>query len=140
MSKKQAKIKTTVHIKASDITLHCRPVAGGILQSIMTQMASLDGMSLDTPESLLTLKDGDRAKALAASEKLFNYCAGWGVIDDPPPGRTQITDVMMIDINQPNIRKAAWIRYEIGATEEELGDMIGIIMGLTFADDKLNGQ
>lgn len=136
----EEKLKTKVYIKVSDTTLHCRPVGGSILQTIMSQMASIDGMNLNEPETLTTLMGADQAKALAASERLFNYCAGWGVIEDPPPGRTEITDLMMIDMSQPNLRKAAWVRYELGASEKELGDVIGIVMGLTFAGPQLNGQ
>lgn len=140
MSETEPRIKTTIFIKQSGQLLHLQPVQGGVLQTIMAQMAAIEGMDIDEPGSITELMGASQSKALEISERLFNYCAGWGVKEDPPPGRTQITDIMGIDTSQPNIRKAAWVRYELGASQEELGDLISIVIGLTFADRSENGQ
>lgn len=133
-------VENQVLIKSSDVTLECKPVASGVLQTLLSELATLEGVDMSDPSTLLLVGGSEQAKAIQASEKLFTYCTGWGVVNDPPEKLSEVAQLMGIRSDQPNLKRAAWIRYDLGATQEELGAIVGLVMGLTFAPPSPNGQ
>lgn len=123
----------TVYIAASDVTLHCKPVQGGVLQSLLSELSTISkGDLMNSPEVLMTLKGNEQLHALESSEKLFSYCAGWGIEEDPPDEVPEILELMGVSPRKPNIYRAAWVRYALGATQDELGKLVGVVIALTF--------
>ena len=130
---------TTVTIGKSNVILKCKAVSGGVLQSLLADLSALEGVDMNDPSTLLTMGGSQQALAIQASEKLFTYCTGWGVINDPPEKMSEVSQLMGIRPDQPNMMRAAWIRYDLEADQNELGDIVGLVMALTFAQSG-NGQ
>jgi len=131
MAKKEL-LENQVRIASSKIVLDCRPVASGVLQTLLSELATLEGVDITDPGTILLVGGSQQAQAIQASEKLFTYCTGWGVSNEPPQKLSEVAQLMGVRPDQPNLKRAAWIRYDLGATQQELGDVVGIVMGLTF--------
>lgn len=120
--------------------LECQAVQSGVLQSLLADLALLDEVVLESPQALSLLVGEDRANAIKASEKLFDYCAGWGVKNNPPAKVPEVVKLMGVSPSEPNLYRAAWIRYALAATQEELGLIIGMVLTLSFRKPPDNGN
>lgn len=70
-----------------------------------------------------------KVKAARLTEQLFNYCAGWGVKDDPPASALQDLKIINCDINTPRAARVNWLRF-IELEEDEVDMLIGHVMAL----------
>lgn len=127
-------------VLSSGTVLECQAVQSGVLQSLLADLALLDEEVLDNPGALALLAGKDRAAAIKASEKLFDYCAGWGVKNRPPAIVPEVVKLMGVDPSEPNLYRAAWIRYSLAASQEELGLIIGMVLTLSFRGSPDNGN
>lgn len=125
-------VRPIVVLAANGTVLECQAVQGGVLQSLLADLALLDEKILDDPAALALLGGKDRANAIKASEKLFDYCAGWGVKNNPPAQVPEVVKLMGVDPLEPNLYRAAWVRYALGATQAELGFIVGMVLTLSF--------
>ena len=67
------------------------------------------------------------------TERLFNYCVGWGVTDNPTEAEVrELVKLKFLDDPTPNAARVAWVRYLL-IDEDEAGPLIGFVMTLTFA-------
>ena len=112
------------------VTLHLQAVQETILQDLMLEFGDMALMR--QPERILQLTGERQVKALAATGKLFTYCAGWGVTTDPPDEANELMELMGRDavVGKPRLRRADWVRTI--TTQEERGELIGRVMALTF--------
>lgn len=112
------------------VTLHLQAVQETILQDLMLEFGDMALMR--QPERILQLTGERQVKALAATGKLFTYCAGWGVTTDPPDEANELMELMGRDaaVGKPRLRRADWVRTI--TTQEERGELIGRVMTLTF--------
>lgn len=133
-------LESSVYIAESDITLHCQPVQGGVLQTLLAELSIMGDNIMDNPEQLSGLSGSEQLQAIRSSEKLFSYCAGWGVEEDPPGEIPEVLDLMGVDVSKTNTYRAAWVRHALGATQAELGKLVGMVIALTFSKKSPNGQ
>lgn len=136
----QPDVRPIVVLAGSGTVLECQAVQSGVLQSLLADLALLDDVVLESPQALSLLVGKDRADAIKASEKLFDYCAGWGVKNNPPAKVPEVVKLMGVDPSEPNLYRAAWIRYALEATQEELGLIIGMVLTLSFRSSPDNGR
>lgn len=112
------------------VTLHLQAVQETILQDLMLEFGDMALMR--QPERILQLTGERQVKALAATGKLFTYCAGWGVKTDPPEEANELMELLGRDTaaSKPRLHRADWVRTI--TTQEERGELIGRVMALTF--------
>ena len=112
------------------VTLHLQAVQETILQDLMLEFG--DMALVRQPERILQLTGERQVRALAATGKLFTYCAGWGVTTDPPDEANELMELLGRDTaaDKPRLRRADWIRTI--TTQPERGELIGRVMTLTF--------
>jgi len=112
------------------VTLHLQAVQETILQDLMLEFGDMALMR--QPERILQLTGERQVRALAATGKLFTYCAGWGVKTDPPDEANELMELLGRDTaaDKPRLRRADWVRTI--TTQEERGELIGRVMALTF--------
>lgn len=112
------------------VTLHLQAVQETILQDLMLEFG--DMALVRQPERILQLTGERQIRALAATGKLFTYCAGWGVKTDPPDEASELMELMGRDTpaDKPRLRRADWVRTI--TTQEERGELIDRVMALTF--------
>ncbi len=112
------------------VTLHLQAVQETILQDLMLEFG--DMALVRQPERILQLSGERQIRALAATGKLFTYCAGWGVTTDPPDEANELMELLGRDTpaDKPRLRRADWVRTI--TIQEERGELIGRVMTLTF--------
>lgn len=112
------------------VALHLQAVQETILQDLMLEFGDM-GL-VRQPERILQLSGERQIRALAATGKLFTYCAGWGVTTDPPDEANELMELLGRDTpaDKPRLRRADWVRTI--TTQEERGELIGRVMTLTF--------
>lgn len=123
------------------VTLGLKAVNTAILRSIIAGFEGVDKIA-QNPNSLLKLTGSRQIKAMEAAEKLYSYCFGWGVVNDPP----EDDPILALAPDNPPARRGIWIR-SMAADDQELGEIIGRVMTLTFgnqqpqtADNKKDAQ
>lgn len=119
------------------VTLHLQPVKPTILQNILAEFGDI--RLVRDPALLMQLTDSKKMAALQATEKLFTYCAGWGVTNEPPDGDNELLELLGVGSDKPHIRRARWIQHELAADQQELGAIVGAVMALTFEPEAPSG-
>ena len=116
------------------VALHLQAVQETILQDLMLEFGDM-GL-VRQPERILQLSGERQIRALAATGKLFTYCAGWGVTANPPDEANELMELLGRDTpaDKPRLRRADWIRTI--TTQQERGELIGRVMALTFQKEK----
>ena len=117
-------------ILASGVTLHLQAVQETILQDLMLEFG--DMALVRQPERIMKLTGERQVRALAATGKLFAYCAGWGVTNDPPTEANELMELLGHEaaVDKPHLHRANWIRTI--TTQKERGELIGQVMAITF--------
>lgn len=117
------------------VTLHLQPVKRMVLQNILAEFGDV-GSLMNNPALLRHLTGGQQMKALAATEKLFTYCAGWGVANEPPAeSDEELLSVLSGGGDGPHVRRANWVRYVLVNGQGEMGELIGAVMALSFQEE-----
>lgn len=76
------------------------------------------------------LSFAEKARAAEAVEKLFNYCAGWGVETEPPEeAQTELNTIGKLTEN-PRQARISWLRFLL-LYEDEIDELIGRVMALS---------
>ena len=123
----------------SGMVLHLQPVKWTALWHILRQIGGTE--MLDNPDALMNLKGGDMLKAADATEKLFNYCAGWGVSDDPPREAVEELEVMgLADLDKPHLARANWLRFFALADDDEISSLIGAVLALSAKQEQTGAE
>jgi len=117
-------------LEFENVTLHLLPVKWTALWHILRQIGGTE--MLDNPDALMNLEGADMLKAADATERLFNYCAGWGVSDDPPPEAVEELAAMgLADLDKPHLARANWLRFIALANDDEISSLIGAVLALS---------
>lgn len=66
--------------------------------------------------------------------RLFNYCIGFGVTNNPPENERAELEAMGFDMHLSKIARVNWLRYTQLDDTEEAGQLIGSIMALAFQE------
>ena len=126
-------------LKFEKVTLHLQPVKWTALWHILRQIGRPE--ILDNPDMLMNLKGGDMLKAADATEKLFNYCAGWGVTDDPPQGAVEELEAMgLADLDKPHLARANWLRFIALVDDDEISSLIGAVLALSAQQEQTGAE
>lgn len=134
--------------------LHLQPVVESVLSSLTTQMFShilsdpakaermveiaqgkKDGEEFSDEEIIAMF--GSEVGAIAeAGEKLFIYCAGWGVKDDPPRRGLdeELFALLGVQRGATHRRRAEWVRSML-ANKDETNALVGAVQRLTLGKD-----
>ena len=120
--------------------LYLRPVnmmvAGNISRKMIEylnkeQMDSLLSEDLTTEQAIQLF--GENIGIISSiGDRLFNYCAGWGVENDPPTddGNVELMNLLGVSPSNPHLYRAEWVRSLMGS-EEEAQLLVKAVMGLS---------
>jgi len=87
---------------------------------------------LSDEKAILALEGKAAMQAANATEQLFNYCAGWGVTDDPPEDELNELEVLgLVQPNQPHLTRANWVRFVCMENDTEASELIGAVLALS---------
>jgi len=67
--------------------------------------------------------------------RLFNYCIGWVVTDDPPAEELRELEALGFATGSPRVARVNWLRYLKLSGEQEAAELVGHIMALVFQDE-----
>lgn len=129
----------TLKLKSGTV-LHLQAVNPDAIFSIYRQMGFYEEVARNpdfdgTLEEWAAEWEGNISfeKKIAAAkltEQLFNYCAGWGVTDNPPASALKDLQAIGCDISTPRIARVNWLRF-IELAEDEADTFIGHVMALS---------
>lgn len=113
------------HTVKSGRILHLIPVKQQVIRTIMIRMGL---MGVEQVDDLLQKTGADLQRAIEASEQLYNYCAGWGVTDDPDSRELAEIDDLGFDVERPHIARAHWLRLFVLRDDEETSALIAAVL------------
>jgi len=129
----------TLKLKSST-TLHLKGVNPDAVFSLYRQMGFYDEVARHpdfdgTPEEWAaqwesTLSFEQKTKTASLTEQLFNYCAGWGVMDKVPESAIEDLRAIGCDTSTPRLARINWLRF-IELSEDEIDILIGHVMALS---------
>jgi len=126
-------------LKFEKVTLHLRPVKWTALWHILRQIGGTK--LLDNPDALKELTGAGALRAADATEKLFNYCAGWGVTDDPPQGAADELEALgLADLDKPHLARANWLRFIALVDDDEISSLIGAVLALSAQQEQMGAE
>jgi len=115
------------------ITLHLQQVSQTAIRPILLRFGNV--RLFEHPEELINLEGRAMERAIEATQQLFNYCAGWGVKNDPPEEAIEELEEIGFRVNTPRLARINWLRYLCLDGDEEMGSLISAVMGLTYAPE-----
>ena len=122
----------------SGMVLHLRPVEWMALWRILRKFGK---DALNDPDSLLKVKEDQAFDMMEATDQLFNFCAGWGVKDDPPAeALAELEEMGLANPGQPHLARANWLRFVVLEDDEEFSDLIASVMALAVKQAEAEGK
>lgn len=109
--------------------LHLQGVKLGPLRNLIMQFGGFK--VFENPDSIRDLTGRRMSQAVQSVEVLFNYCAGWGVVDDPPEEAMEDLAALGLPTGSARQARANWLRYLELSDDSEMGDLIGLVMALS---------
>jgi hypothetical protein len=67
-----------------------------------------------------------------ATDRLFNYCVGWGVRTNPPQADLRELEALGFDASTERVARVNWLRYVKLEDVDEASALMGRIMALAF--------
>ena len=119
-------------------TLTLKPVKPHILWSMLNKFGSLAHL-FDNPESIKKLKGRPALRAMGSVDQLFNYCAGFGVTDDPTEDELDELAEMGWRVDKPHLARVSWLRFML-KDDEEAGQLMGAVMTLTLKKKEMEDE
>jgi len=122
----------------SGVVLHLRPVNWMALWRILRKFGK---DALNDPDKLLQVKEDQALDMMEATDQLFNFCAGWGVKDDPPAEALAELEAMgLADLGQPHLARANWLRFVVMQDVGEFSELIAAVMALAAKQAEAEGK
>lgn len=112
------------------VVLHLKRVSQTAIRPILLRFGNV--RVFETPEQLLDLQGRAAERAVEATEQLFNYCAGWGVTDNPPTEAVEELAELGFRVNTPRLARINWLRYLLLEGDEEMGQLISSVLALSI--------
>jgi hypothetical protein len=109
--------------------LNLRPVKATMLRHLLSKFGGLRNV-LDDPKGIEKLTGAARFRALDAVDQIFNYCAGFGVVDDPTEEELDELAELGFRVDKPPLARVSWLRLLLD--DEEAGELLGAVMLLTL--------
>ena len=123
----------TFETKAGRI-LTLRPVKATMLRHLLSKFGGLRNV-LESPEGINKLTGNARFRALDAVDQIFNYCAGFGVIDEPTEEEEDELAELGFRVDKPHLARVSWLRLLLD-DDEEAGNLLGAVMLLTLRGEE----
>ena len=123
----------TFETKAGRI-LTLRPVKATMLRHLLSKFGGLRNV-LESPEGINKLTGNARFRALDAVDQIFNYCAGFGVIDEPTEEEADELAELGFRVDKPHLARVSWLRLLLD-DDEEAGNLLGAVMLLTLRGEE----
>ena len=92
-----------------NVTLQVKAVARYALWQFVKQLGGVE--FIQDPTSLSQLPDDERQSASEVIDRLWTYCIGWGVADDPPADAMAELEAMGLVSDSPRLTRANWVRW-----------------------------
>ena len=122
----------------SGTVLHLRPVNWMALWGILRKFGK---DALNDPDKLLKLEGEQALDMVEATDQLFNFCAGWGVSDDPPAeALAELEEMGFVKPGQPHLARANWLRFIVLEDDEEFSELIAGVMALATRQAEAEGK
>jgi len=115
--------------------LTLKPVKAMMLRSLLGQFGGLRNI-LDDPEGINKLTGKARFRALDAVDQIFNYCAGFGVMDEPTEEETDELAELGFRVDKPYLARVKWLRIFVLEDDEEAGNLLGAVMLITLRGEE----
>ena len=110
--------------------LSLRPVKATMLRHLLSKFGGLRNV-LDDPKGIEKLTGAARFRALDAVDQIFNYCAGFGVVDDPTEEELDELAELGFRVDKPPLARVSWLRLLLD-DDDEAGELMGAVMVLTL--------
>lgn len=92
-----------------DVTLHVKAVTRYALWQFVQRLGGVD--FINDPTTLSRLPDDEQQAAKDTIDRLWTYCIGWGVADDPPEDALAELEMMGLISPSPRLTRANWVRW-----------------------------
>ena len=120
------------------MVLHLRPVKWMALWRILRKFGK---DALNDPDKLLKVEGEQALDMVEATDQLFNFCAGWGVSDDPPAeALAELEEMGFVKPGQPHLARANWLRFLVMEDDGEFSDLIAAVMALAMRQAEAEGK
>lgn len=134
----------TMKLKCGEV-LHLQPVSQAIISGLSSKMlarvmnkpgqsrkvAKMMNSSDLSDAQVLELFGDDVGMLAAIGDKLFDYCAGWGVTDNPPKSAGELIRLLLGNDDEGiHLRRAAWVRTLL-ADDQEGWDLVNQVQALS---------
>jgi len=106
--------------------LHLQPVKATMLRHLLSKFGGLRNV-LDDPQGINKLTGSARFRALDAIDQIFNYCAGFGVEDNPTEEELDELAELGFRVDKPHLARVSWLRLLL-EDDEEAGNLLGAVM------------
>ena len=120
-------------------TLHLKAVKWTALWAILHKF-DIDA-AIDNPDELLQVDEGRALELADATMQLFDYCAGWGVLDDPPADELdELAEIGLANPDKLHLARISWLRFVALEDDEEISGLIGAVMALSAKTQAAGGS
>ena len=135
---------STSYTTKSGVELELQPVSQEALRNLFSDAAFspiFDNPAvLEQEDAAQVLVEGKSASELmrvsGAATRLFNYCIGWGVRNDPPDDSLHELDALGFGTDTPRVARVNWLRYIELTDEDEAGDLVGAVLTVTYSQER----
>ena len=116
----------------SGVTLTCVGVRQMPVQKMLFDMGLADMTPENASSALTAMPPEQQARTTRAALALFNYAMGYGVVESPPlEAIAELRELGLTFTSQAALR-AAWLNYFVLSDAAEAGELVGVILRLTF--------
>jgi hypothetical protein len=127
-------MRDTYTTKRNGIELKLRGVEPLALHNILYRVGLSKTASRDEISKHVDGKTQEgKQRTLEAINQLFGYCFTQGIETTAPDNAMDELEAMGFPTGKPNLTRLYWLRHVELEDEREAGEILGIIMGLTFA-------
>jgi len=123
-------MKDTYTTKKSGVELKLRAVDPLAIHNILYRIGVNIGDSREKIKETIQIGNAHKLEAIS---QLFGYCMSQAVITDPPDDALDELEAMGFPIKNKNVARVYWLRHIELENQEEAGDILSIVIGLTFA-------
>jgi len=117
-----------------DTTLNVRAVTKYALWQFVKQLGGVD--FINDPTTLSRLPDEARQTAMDTIDRMWTYCIGWGVIDDPPEDALAELEAMGLISPSPRLTRANWVRWLLLDDQSDAWNIFWTVWMATMLDER----
>ena len=119
-------------ITDSGVTLTCVGVRQMPVQKMLFDMGLADMTPENASSTLANMPPEQQTRTTRAALALFNYAMGYGIVESPPPEAVAELRELGLTFTSQAALRAAWLNYFVLSDAAEAGELVGVILRLTF--------